>query len=126
MAEQEVKAQDIQQDAQKSGAPIDGSTSAQGQADVVGDGLDLSLIDDVPVHISVEVGCKEMPVKEVLALQRGSVVDLERMAGEPLDVLVNGMLVARGEVVMIDGQYGVRLTEVVSPAKRHRRATATS
>lgn len=122
MAEQEVNVQD----AQKSGAHVDVHAPAQGQVDMVDDELDLSLIDEVPVHISVEVGCKEMSVKDVLALRRGAVVDLERMAGEPLDVLVNGMLVARGEVVMTDGQYGVRLTEVVSPSRRQRRARVAS
>ena len=122
MAEQEGNVQDVE----KSGAHDDVYAPAQGQVDMVDDELDLSLIDEVPVHISVEVGCKEMSVKDVLALRRGAVVDLERMAGEPLDVLVNGMLVARGEVVMTDGQYGVRLTEVVSPSRRHRRARVAS
>lgn len=91
-----------------------------------GEGLDLSMILDVPVRISVEVGRKDMRVEELLRLTQGSVVELNRMAGEPVDILVNGMPVARGEVVVLADNFAVRLTEVVNPAERYQRAAASS
>jgi flagellar motor switch protein FliN/FliY len=84
--------------------------------------LDLSMILDVPVRISVEVGRRDMRVEDLLRLTQGSVVELNRMAGEPVDVLVNGMPVARGEVIVVDDNFAVRLTEVVSPTERYQRA----
>lgn len=90
------------------------------------EGLDLSMILDVPVRISVEVGRKDMRVEELLRLTQGSVVELNRMAGEPVDVLVNGMPVARGEVIVLADKFAVRLTEVVNPAERYQRVSASS
>ncbi len=78
----------------------------------------LDMLMDVPLKISVELGRTQLTVKEVLALQHGSVVELDRLAGEPVDVLVNDRLVARGEVVVIEDRFGIRITETVSPAKR--------
>ncbi len=78
----------------------------------------LDMLMDVPLKISVELGRTRLAVKEVLALQHGSVVELDRLAGEPVDVLVNDRLVARGEVVVIEDRFGIRITETVSPAKR--------
>ena len=75
---------------------------------------------DIPVRISMEVGSAEISVRDLLDLRQGAVVELERQAGEPLDVLVNGSLVARGEVVVVNDQLGIRLTELVSPADRAR------
>lgn len=87
------------------------------------DGTDLNLdvILDVPVALSLEVGRTRMPIRSLLQLNRGSVIELERGAGEPLDVYVNGTLVAHGEVVVINDRFGVRLTDVVSPSERIRR-----
>ncbi|WP_393999858.1 flagellar motor switch protein FliN [Luteimonas sp. WGS1318] len=87
------------------------------------DGTDLNLdvILDVPVALSLEVGRTRMPIRNLLQLNRGSVIELERGAGEPLDVYVNGTLIAHGEVVVINDRFGVRLTDVVSPSERIRR-----
>jgi flagellar motor switch protein FliN/FliY len=78
----------------------------------------LDILMDVPLQISVELGRTRMPVKEVLSLQHGSVVELDRMAGEPVDVLVNDRLIARGEVVVIEDRFGIRITETISQMRR--------
>lgn len=83
--------------------------------------MNLDVILDVPVTLSLEVGRTRLPIRSLLQLNQGSVVELERAAGEPLDVFVNGTLVARGEVVVVDEQFGIRLTDVVSPAERIRK-----
>ncbi len=83
--------------------------------------LNLDVILDVPVALSLEVGRTRMPIRNLLQLNRGSVIELERGAGEPLDVYVNGTLIAHGEVVVINDRFGVRLTDVVSPSERIRR-----
>jgi flagellar motor switch protein FliN/FliY len=91
-------------------------------AAVVGGGAgDLSLVLDVPVEISVEIGRARMTLGEAMSLAQGSVVALERMAGEPVDLLVNGRPVARGEVIAIDEQFGLRVTEVLPPHPRQTR-----
>ncbi|WP_373094848.1 flagellar motor switch protein FliN [Zhongshania sp.] len=79
---------------------------------------DLEMVLDIPVRITLEVGGADMPIRELLQLHQGAIVELDRQAGEPLDVLVNGTLVARGEVVVVEDKLGIRLTEVVSPAER--------
>ncbi len=93
------------------------------QADSSGELRDLNLdvILDVPVTLSLEVGRTRMPIRNLLQLNQGSVIELERGAGEPLDVYVNGTLIAHGEVVVINDRFGVRLTDVVSPSERIRR-----
>ncbi|MCD9033958.1 flagellar motor switch protein FliN [Luteimonas sp. Y-2-2-4F] len=93
------------------------------RADTPADAQDLNLdvILDVPVALSLEVGRTRMPIRNLLQLNRGSVIELERGAGEPLDVYVNGTLIAHGEVVVINDRFGVRLTDVVSPSERIRR-----
>lgn len=78
----------------------------------------IDVILDVPVTLSLEVGRARMSVGKLLRLSQGSVVELDRGAGEPLDVLVNGALVAHGEIVVINDKFGIRLTDVVSPAAR--------
>ena len=83
--------------------------------------LDLDVILDVPVTLSLEVGRARLPIRNLLQLNQGSVVELERGAGESLDVYVNGTLIAHGEVVVINDRFGVRLTDVVSPRERIRR-----
>lgn len=79
---------------------------------------DLDIIMDVPVTLSLEVGRTKMSVGNLLRLTQGTVVELDRLAGEPLDVLVNGQLVARGEIVVINDKFGIRLIDVISPADR--------
>jgi len=83
--------------------------------------MSLDVILDVPVTLSLEVGRTRMPIRNLLQLNQGSVVELERGAGEPLDVFVNGTLIAQGEVVVVNDRFGVRLTDVVSPAERIKR-----
>ncbi len=79
------------------------------------------LVMDIPVTLSMELGRTRMSIQELMELDSGSVVELQRLADEPLDVLVNGTLVAHGEAVVIDDKFGIRLTDVVSPKERVRR-----
>jgi flagellar motor switch protein FliN/FliY len=81
----------------------------------------LELILDVPLGVSVELGRVRMPVRQLLTLTAGSVIELAKLAGEPLDVLINGRPVARGEAVMVNEKFGVRLTEIVSQTERVER-----
>ena len=96
-------------------------TQLQSDDASVGDELNLDVILDVPVTLSLEVGRARLPIRNLLQLNQGSVVELERGAGESLDVFVNGTLIAHGEVVVINDRFGVRLTDVVSPSERIRR-----
>ena len=84
-------------------------------------GNDLNMILDIPVQLTVELGRVRIPIKNILQLAQGSVVELEAMAGEPMDVLVNGYLIAQGEVVVVNEKFGVRLTDIVTPSERMRR-----
>jgi flagellar motor switch protein FliN len=79
---------------------------------------DLDVILDIPVTISMEVGNTQIAIRNLLQLNQGSVIELDRLAGEPLDVLVNGTLIAHGEVVMVNEKFGIRLTDVISPSER--------
>jgi len=88
------------------------------EAASVDDNPNLDVILNIPVQVSLELGKAKMDLRELLQLGQGSVVELERMVDEPLDVLVNGALVARGEVVVVDNKFGIRLTDIVSPEKR--------
>ena len=87
----------------------------------VEDDANLRMILDIPVTVSMEIGRTRLPIRTLLQLNQGSVVELERLVGEPLDVLVNGTLIAHGEVVVINEKYGIRLTDVVSPDERVRK-----
>ncbi|TDO98299.1 flagellar motor switch protein FliN [Marinomonas balearica] len=106
MSEQEVKP--VQLD--ELPATTDGAISS-----------DLDLIMDIPVNLSMELGGTDIAIRNLLQLTQGSVVELDRYAGEPLDVLVNGTLIAHGEVVVVNDKYGIRLTDVVSPSERIKR-----
>jgi flagellar motor switch protein FliN/FliY len=86
-----------------------------------GNELNLEVLLDVPVTLALEVGRARVPIRNLLQLNPGSVIELERGAAEPLDVYVNGTLIAHGEVVVVNDRFGVRLTDVVSPAERLRR-----
>lgn len=86
-----------------------------------GSDFNLDVILDVAVTLSMEVGRTRIPIRNLLQLNQGSVVELERAAGEPLDVYANGTLIAHGEVVVVNDKFGVRLTDVVSPAERIRK-----
>src|SRR3954465_207931 len=92
-----------------------------GGAGEVGKDVNLEVILDVPVTLSMEVGRTRIPIRNLLQLNQGSVVELDRAAGEPLDVFVNGTLVAHGEVVVVNEKFGIRLTDVISPPERIRK-----
>ncbi|MEW7981156.1 MAG: flagellar motor switch protein FliN [Candidatus Sedimenticola endophacoides] len=81
----------------------------------------LDTILDVPVTISMEIGRSHISIRNLLQLNQGSVVELDRLAGEPMDVLVNGTLIAQGEVVVVNDKFGIRLTDIISPADRVKR-----
>lgn len=83
-----------------------------------GVGQDLDVILDIPVTISMEVGRTAITIRNLLQLNQGSVIELDRLAGEPLDVLVNGTLIAHGEVVVVNEKFGIRMTDVISPSER--------
>jgi flagellar motor switch protein FliN/FliY len=99
-------------------AQFDNLKDDGGQA---GKDVNLDVILDVPVTLSMEVGRTKIPIRNLLQLNQGSVVELDRAAGEPLDVFVNGTLVAHGEVVVVNEKFGIRLTDVISPAERIRK-----
>lgn len=82
---------------------------------------DISRVLDIPVQLSVELGRTKVPIKHILQLGQGSVVELDALAGEPMDVLVNGYLIAQGEVVVVNDKFGIRLTDVVTPTERLKR-----
>jgi|SRR5229473_376811 len=88
----------------------------EGQRDI-----NLEVVLDVPVTLSMEVGRAKLPIRNLLQLNQGSVVELDRAAGEALDVYVNGTLIAHGEVVVVNEKFGIRLTDVISPAERIRK-----
>ena len=92
-------------------APTTGSTA----------GNDINMILDIPVQLTVELGRTRIPIKNILQLAQGSVVELDGLAGEPMDVLVNGCLIAQGEVVVVNDKFGIRLTDIITPAERIRK-----
>ncbi len=93
----------------------------EGEHELANEEVNLDVILDVPVVISMEIGRTNISIRNLLQLNQGSVVELERFAGEALDVLVNGMLIAHGEVVVINDKFGIRLTDVISPSERVKR-----
>ncbi len=95
---------------------LEPDATAAGNVDV-----NLESILDVPVTISMEIGRTRINIRNLLQLNQGSVVELDRLAGEPMDVLVNGTLIAQGEVVVVNEKFGIRLTDVISPADRVKR-----
>jgi len=114
-AMEEQQAAEAQESAQT--AQFDSlETSGDGIAERSGENLDTIL--DIPVTVSMELGRTKMTISNLLRLNQGSVVELERLAGEPLDMLVNGCLVAHGEVVVVNDRFGVRLTDILSPKER--------
>jgi len=81
----------------------------------------LELILDIPVHLTVELGRTKISIRNLLQLAHGSVVELDGLAGEPMDVLVNGTLIAQGEVVVVNDKFGIRLTDIITPQERMRK-----
>lgn len=102
-----------------SGNGAGGSFSASSSGTV----NDINMVLDIPVQLSVELGRTKVPIKYILQLGQGSVVELDAMAGEPMDVLVNGYLIAQGEVVVVNEKFGIRLTDVVTPSERLKRVS---
>lgn len=96
------------------------NTSGIGAADQVDDGK-MDMIMDIPVTVSVEIGRTKLNIRNLLQLQQGSIVELDRLAGEPLDIYVNKTLVAHGEVVVVNDKFGVRITDVISKTERVKR-----
>jgi flagellar motor switch protein FliN/FliY len=88
-------------------------------------GNDIHMILDIPVQLTVELGRTKIPIKHILQLAQGSVIELDALAGEPMDVLVNGYLIAQGEVVVVNDKFGIRLTDIVTPSERLRRLSRT-
>ena len=82
------------------------------------DDVSLDVVLDIPVTLSIEIGRARVPIRYLLQLNQGSIVELDRLAGEPLDVFVNGTLIAHGEVVVVNEKFGIRLTDVISPTER--------
>ena len=114
MAEQAVAEADGSEDA--AAAEFDNLEDTSGGP--AGSEANMDVILDIPVTISMEIGRTHISIRNLLQLNQGSVVELDRLAGEPMDVLVNGTLVAHGEVVVVNEKFGIRLTDVISPAER--------
>ncbi|WP_018917810.1 flagellar motor switch protein FliN [Vreelandella zhanjiangensis] len=79
---------------------------------------DLEMVMDIPVKLTVELGRTKLTIKQLLELAQGSVIELDGLAGEPMDILINGYLIAQGEVVVIEDKYGIRITEIITPSER--------
>lgn len=84
----------------------------------VAKGRDLEMIMDIPVKLTVELGRTKLTIKQLLELAQGSVIELDGLAGEPMDILINGYLIAQGEVVVVEDKYGIRITEIITPSER--------
>ena len=100
-------------------APIFSELAAQQPALETNNDIDMIL--DIPVQLTVELGRTKIAIRNLLRLAQGSVVELEGLAGEPMDVLVNGCLIAQGEVVVVNEKFGIRMTDIITPAERIRR-----
>lgn len=117
MAEQAISEAPATQAAQ----PADIFPSFGGNAGSAGIMNELDMILDIPVQITVELGRTKITIKNLLQLAHGSVVELDAMAGEPMDVMVNGTLIAQGEVVVVNDKFGIRLTDIITPSERMRK-----
>ncbi|WP_367848667.1 flagellar motor switch protein FliN [Rhodoferax sp. WC2427] len=110
----EAKPEDTSQ-----GGPLFGNSPSSKDKDL--GSQDINMVLDIPVTLSVELGRTKVPIKYILQLAQGSVVELDALAGEPMDVLINGYLIAQGEVVVVNDKFGIRLTDVVTPSERLKR-----
>jgi len=121
MAEDAIEDFDSLEDIDDIGGDDDaggGISEMEGPGEEQGEGRDLDLILDIPLTVTVELGRTKMLINDLLQLGQGSVVELTKLVGEPLEVLVNQKLVARGEVVVVNEKFGVRLTDIISPMER--------
>jgi flagellar motor switch protein FliN/FliY len=121
-------AQALEEQTQSSGAGHGGAPAFDAMDDPfasvgkpAGSANDINMVLDIPVQLSVELGRTKVPIKYILQLGQGSVVELDALAGEPMDVLVNGYLIAQGEVVVVNDKFGIRLTDIVTPSERLKR-----
>ncbi|MCB1978052.1 MAG: flagellar motor switch protein FliN [Burkholderiaceae bacterium] len=105
------------------GGPLSGESKRPFDSSSSAPSSDINMVLDIPVQLSVELGRTKVPIKYILQLAQGSVVELDALAGEPMDVLVNGYLIAQGEVVVVNDKFGIRLTDVVTPSERLRRVS---
>ena len=125
--EEQAATVNVEQD----GAPVFDSaaspvtTGGGGGAAASGPMQDIQMVLDIPVQLSVELGRTRVPIKYILQLAQGSIVELDALAGEPMDVLINGYLIAQGEVVVVNDKFGIRLTDIVTPSERMRRVSRT-
>lgn len=112
-----------EQDDKESTPGADASTATFDELtdESTGKAVNMDAILDVPVTISMEIGRTQINIRNLLQLNQGSVVELDRLAGEPMDVLVNGTLIAQGEVVVVNEKFGLRLTDIISPSERVKR-----
>jgi flagellar motor switch protein FliN/FliY len=109
------------QNAEGGGAPGAGGGTGAASGNAQGGGLQVQSLDfilDIPLKVTVELGRSKMAIRDILQLAQGSVVELSKFAGEPLEVLVNEKLIARGEVVVVNEKFGIRLTDIISPVER--------
>ena len=118
---EEQKSTDAKPGDAEQGGPLSGEPARPFSAGADGTVNDINMVLDIPVQLSVELGRTKVPIKYILQLAQGSVVELDALAGEPMDVLVNGYLIAQGEVVVVNDKFGIRLTDVVTPSERLRR-----
>ncbi|MEP5981306.1 MAG: flagellar motor switch protein FliN, partial [Marinobacter alexandrii] len=116
-----AEAGETEKDNDVQAAPMEEFDHVNEPSQGTGPAPDMDVILDIPVTISMEVGNTQIPIRNLLQLNQGSVIELDRLAGEPLDVLVNGTLIAHGEVVMVNEKFGIRLTDVISPGERIKR-----
>ncbi|WP_297651990.1 flagellar motor switch protein FliN [Hydrogenophaga sp.] len=106
-------------------SPVTTGGGGGGGAAASGPMQDIQMVLDIPVQLSVELGRTRVPIKYILQLAQGSIVELDALAGEPMDVLINGYLIAQGEVVVVNDKFGIRLTDIVTPSERMRRVSRT-
>jgi len=137
MAEQGVEPEAEADEPQSAGEPVDDAkptaTASSGESRAAEIGVfqsfdqgsgnarqtrDLGVVMDIPVKLSVELGRTRITIKQLLELAQGSVVELDGLAGEPMDILINGYLIAQGEVVVVEDKYGIRITEIITPSER--------
>lgn len=120
---EEQKVADKAAESSEQGGPLSGGDRAFAAPPRDAPMQDINMVLDIPVTLSVELGRTKVPIKYILQLAQGSVVELDALAGEPMDVLVNGYLIAQGEVVVVNDKFGIRLTDVVTPSERLRRVS---
>ena len=106
-------------------APVTAGPASGGATGAGNPMQDIQMVLDIPVQLSVELGRTRVPIKYILQLAQGSIVELDALAGEPMDVLVNGYLIAQGEVVVVNDKFGIRLTDIVTPSERMKRLSRT-